>query len=163
MWTGLNSLQLFLFYTLKCNLFLWCKVELSASLLQISVSHDPSEIILICRLIFLWKQWQIFQIQWLIQFISIDLKYKYFVKCVKVLLSLLINSLVIKKVLYASYLFYFIIFLVFCSDIHPFLCLKWLFFRLIANSRKASQSINRTGLKQIQSPYRTLTKIQTLT
>ncbi len=30
----------------KCNLFLWCKAEFSASLLQSSVSHDPSEIIL---------------------------------------------------------------------------------------------------------------------
>ncbi len=27
---------------------LWCKAEFSASLLQSSVSHDPSEIILIC-------------------------------------------------------------------------------------------------------------------
>ncbi len=26
----------------------WCKAEFSASLLQSSVSHDPSEIILIC-------------------------------------------------------------------------------------------------------------------
>ncbi len=33
---------------LKCNLFLWCAAEFSASLLQSSVSHDPSEIILIC-------------------------------------------------------------------------------------------------------------------
>ncbi len=32
---------------LKYNLFLWCKAEFSA-LLQSSVSHDPSEIILIC-------------------------------------------------------------------------------------------------------------------
>ncbi len=32
----------------KYNLFLWCKAEFSASLLQSSVSHDPSEIILIC-------------------------------------------------------------------------------------------------------------------
>ncbi len=32
---------------LKCNLFLWEKL-FSASLLQSSVSHDPSEIILIC-------------------------------------------------------------------------------------------------------------------
>ncbi len=31
-----------------CNLFLGCKAEFSASLLQSSVSHDPSEIILIC-------------------------------------------------------------------------------------------------------------------
>ncbi len=30
------------------NLFPWCKTEFSASLLQSSVSHDPSEIILIC-------------------------------------------------------------------------------------------------------------------
>ncbi len=30
------------------NLFLWYKAEFSASLLQFSVSHDPSEIILIC-------------------------------------------------------------------------------------------------------------------
>ncbi len=35
-------------YILKCNLFLWCKAEFSASLLQSSVSHDPPEIILIC-------------------------------------------------------------------------------------------------------------------
>ncbi len=34
---------------IKCNLFLWCKAEFSASLLQSSVSHDPSEIILICK------------------------------------------------------------------------------------------------------------------
>ncbi len=27
---------------------MWCKAEFSASLLQSSVSHDPSEIILIC-------------------------------------------------------------------------------------------------------------------
>ncbi len=33
----------------KYNLFLWCKAESSASLLQSSVSHDPSEVILICR------------------------------------------------------------------------------------------------------------------
>ncbi len=32
----------------KSNLFLWCKAEFSASLLQYSVSHDPSQIILIC-------------------------------------------------------------------------------------------------------------------
>ncbi len=39
----------FLFkYILKCNLFLWSKAVFSASLLQSSVSHDPSEIILIC-------------------------------------------------------------------------------------------------------------------
>ncbi len=38
----------FLFeYTLKYNLFLWRKAEFSASLLQSSVSHDPSETILI--------------------------------------------------------------------------------------------------------------------
>ncbi len=37
----------FLFeYSLKYNLFLWSKAEFSASLLQFSVSHDPSEIIL---------------------------------------------------------------------------------------------------------------------
>ncbi len=35
-------------YIVKCNLFLWCKAEFSASLLQYSVSHDPSEISLIC-------------------------------------------------------------------------------------------------------------------
>ncbi len=40
---------MFLFeYILKCNLFLWCKAECSVSLLQSSVSHDPSEIILTC-------------------------------------------------------------------------------------------------------------------
>ncbi len=39
----------FLFwYMLKCNLFLWCKSEFSASFLEYSVSHGPSEIILIC-------------------------------------------------------------------------------------------------------------------
>ncbi len=44
-----NFKQLFLFeYILKCNLFLWCKAEFSASLLQSTMSHDPSEIILIC-------------------------------------------------------------------------------------------------------------------
>jgi len=32
----------------KCNLFLWCKAEFFTSLRQSSVSHDPSEIILIC-------------------------------------------------------------------------------------------------------------------
>ncbi len=50
----------YLFYILKRNLFLWCKAEFSASLLQSSVSHDPSEIILICcsRNIYYqcWKQ-----------------------------------------------------------------------------------------------------------
>ncbi len=35
-------------YILKSHLFLWWKSEFSASLLQSSVSHDPSEIILIC-------------------------------------------------------------------------------------------------------------------
>ncbi len=41
----------FLFeYMLKCNLFLWYTPEFSASLLQSSVSHDPSEIMLICCL-----------------------------------------------------------------------------------------------------------------
>jgi len=34
---------------LKCNLLLIYNAEFSASLLQSSVSHDPSEIILICR------------------------------------------------------------------------------------------------------------------
>ncbi len=39
----------FLFeFILKCNLFLWCKTEFSASLLQSWMSHDPSEIILTC-------------------------------------------------------------------------------------------------------------------
>ncbi len=33
-------------YILKCNLFLWCKAEFSASLLQSSASHDLSDIIL---------------------------------------------------------------------------------------------------------------------
>ncbi len=43
------SKNCFLFeYIVKCNLFLWWKAEFSASLLQSSVSHDPSEIILIC-------------------------------------------------------------------------------------------------------------------
>ncbi len=32
----------FLFeYTVKCNLFLWCKAEFSVLFLQSSVSHDP--------------------------------------------------------------------------------------------------------------------------
>ncbi len=38
-------------YTLKYNLFLWSKAEFSSSLLQSSVSHDPSEIILKCWII----------------------------------------------------------------------------------------------------------------
>ncbi len=39
----------FLFeYILKYNLFLWYKAVFSAWLLQSSVSHDPSEIMLIC-------------------------------------------------------------------------------------------------------------------
>ncbi len=43
-----NIFEVFLFeYILKCNLFLWCKAEFSASLLQPSASHDPSEIILL--------------------------------------------------------------------------------------------------------------------
>ncbi len=32
---------------MKCNLFLWCKAEFSASLLWSVTSHDPSEIMLI--------------------------------------------------------------------------------------------------------------------
>ncbi len=35
-------------YIVKYNLFLWCKAEFSSSFLQSSVSHDPSEIIIIC-------------------------------------------------------------------------------------------------------------------
>ncbi len=35
-------------YILKCYLFLWCKAVFLASFLPFSVSHDPSEIILIC-------------------------------------------------------------------------------------------------------------------
>ncbi len=35
-------------YILWCNLFLWCKTEFAAPLLQSFVSHDSSEIILIC-------------------------------------------------------------------------------------------------------------------
>ncbi len=35
-------------YIFKLNLFLWCKAEFSASLPQSLVSHDPSEIILMC-------------------------------------------------------------------------------------------------------------------
>ncbi len=41
-----NNCFLFV-YIVKCHFFLWCKAEFSASLLQSSVSHDPSEIILI--------------------------------------------------------------------------------------------------------------------
>ncbi len=63
---------------LKCNLFLWCNAVFSALLLQSSVSHDPSEIIIICwfaaqetfliiiffenscsATYFLWKLWHI--------------------------------------------------------------------------------------------------------
>ncbi len=44
----------FYIYILKCNLLLWYKAEFSASLLQSSVSHDPSEIILICWLAQKW-------------------------------------------------------------------------------------------------------------
>ncbi len=41
--------KVFQFMTpLKSNLFLWSKAEFSESLLQSSVSHDPSEIILKC-------------------------------------------------------------------------------------------------------------------
>ncbi len=50
MWNNItiqNKCSLFQ-YILKCNLFIWCKAEFSASLLQSSVSHDPSAIILIC-------------------------------------------------------------------------------------------------------------------
>ncbi len=36
-------------YIFKCNIFLWCSAEFSATLLESSVSHDPSEIILLCR------------------------------------------------------------------------------------------------------------------
>ncbi len=47
LWNGITIYnKMFLFkYILKCNLFMWCKAE---SLLQSSVSHDPSEIIRIC-------------------------------------------------------------------------------------------------------------------
>ncbi len=40
----------------KCNLFLWSKAEFSESLLQSSVSHDPSEIILLYVDLVLKKQ-----------------------------------------------------------------------------------------------------------
>ncbi len=40
------SVLIYLIY-IYIYLFLWCKAEFSASLLQSSVSHDPSEIILI--------------------------------------------------------------------------------------------------------------------
>ncbi len=43
------SKKCFLFeYILKCDLFLWCKAEFSASLPQSLVSHDPVEITVIC-------------------------------------------------------------------------------------------------------------------
>ncbi len=42
------KIKMFSLYVLKCNLFLWCKADFLASLLQSSMSHDPSEIILIC-------------------------------------------------------------------------------------------------------------------
>ncbi len=45
---NITVLNIFFIYILQCNRFLWCKAELSASLLQSSVSPDPSEIILIC-------------------------------------------------------------------------------------------------------------------
>ncbi len=76
-------------YIAKCNLCLWSKAECSASLLQSSVSHDPSEIILkcwftaqetfiitnvenikqLCCLMFLFKLWYIFifRILWRIE------------------------------------------------------------------------------------------------
>ncbi len=50
LWNNIIIIQnnTFLFeYILKYNLFLWYKAAFSASLLQSSVSHDPSEIILI--------------------------------------------------------------------------------------------------------------------
>ncbi len=40
-----NAFYLNIFFI--CNLYMWCKAEFSASLLQSSVSQDPSEIILI--------------------------------------------------------------------------------------------------------------------
>ncbi len=43
------TIAAFFFNVLTSNVFIWCKAEFSASLLQFSVSHDPSEIILICR------------------------------------------------------------------------------------------------------------------
>ncbi len=49
------------FGIVKINLFLWCKAEFSASILQSSMSHDPSEIILIC-----WFAAQILPIQLLL-------------------------------------------------------------------------------------------------
>ncbi len=44
----ISNIGFLFYYTLKYNLFLWCSAEFSASLLMSSVSHDPSEIILIC-------------------------------------------------------------------------------------------------------------------
>ncbi len=44
---SITTQTLFYLNVLKCNLFLWCEAEYSASLLQSSVSHDTSEIILI--------------------------------------------------------------------------------------------------------------------
>ncbi len=41
-----NSFSAWIYLT--CNLLLWCKAEFSALFLQSSVSHDPSEINLIC-------------------------------------------------------------------------------------------------------------------
>jgi len=39
----------------KCNLFLLCKAEFSATLLQSLVSHDPSEIVLEKILLLIFK------------------------------------------------------------------------------------------------------------
>ncbi len=50
-WSNIDNIKItvFLFVCiLKWNVFLWNKAEFSASLLQSSVSHDPSEIIIIC-------------------------------------------------------------------------------------------------------------------
>ncbi len=44
----LNVAVFYLNKYLKCELFLWCDAKFSASVFNLSVSHDPSEIILIC-------------------------------------------------------------------------------------------------------------------
>ncbi len=39
------TIQIIIIYFFKCNSFLWCKIKFSV---QFLLSHDPSEIILIC-------------------------------------------------------------------------------------------------------------------
>ncbi len=63
-------------YILTCDLFLWCKAEFSASLLQSSVSHDIILIILIY--IFTHVLFITYVLPNLVQTVIIS---EYFVKC----------------------------------------------------------------------------------